>query len=143
MSIILVPATGVDRIIAGRIWSRVDQIEGYPRTHEFDEVGWQIGSNVNRAPHTESEWSAIEQEDVIAIFVGDTPERLASRSITIDSTVRTLEQWLDYLRSNQGWQILNNLPSRSGDWQSIPVRFGAEGSLTGVPIPEGEELIVP
>lgn len=140
MSILLIPATTYDRGVARRLWSRIDQIEGYPRTHALDEPGWQIGSAVKQAPRTETEWSALVRADgVLALFVGEVPARLLDRSVTYSGTTRTVRQWLAHLRANRGWEFVSELPGEPQDWQPVPVRDGAAGSTTGVPIPAGEE----
>lgn len=137
--IFLVPATTYDRAVVRRLWSRIDQIEGYPRTHALDEPGWQIGSAVKQAPRTETEWSALVRDGVVALFTGEVPAKLLARRITYSSTTRTLGQWLDQLTTNRGWQLVAELPGDPEEWQPVPVRDGAAGSADGVPIPAGEE----
>jgi hypothetical protein len=140
MSVFIVPATTYDRGVARRLWSRLDQIEGFPRTHALDEPGWQVGGAVPRPPRTESEWSGLVHADGrVALVVGAVPERLLSRRITYSGTTRTLGQWLQRLVADRGWQLVSELPGEPEEWQPLAVRDGAAGSTTGVPIPEGEE----
>lgn len=138
--ILIVPDTSYDRGVARRLWSRLDQIEGYPRTHAADEPGWQVGAAVPRAPRTETLWSGYENVDgVVALFVGEVPQHLLSRRISYGGTSRTVGEWLERLIADRGWELVEALPGEPEDWQPLAVRDGADGSPDGVPIPPGEE----
>ena len=139
MRVLLVPDTAYDRGVARRLWSRLDQIEGYPRTHSADEPG--VAAAPGRPlPRTETLWAGYEREDgVIALPTGGVPERLRSRRISYGGTTRTVEEWIGRLVAERGWQFVETLPGEPEEWQPLAVRDGADGSPDGVPIPEGDE----
>jgi hypothetical protein len=143
MSLLLIPATTYDRGAARRIWSRLDQIEGYPRQHTEAEIV-RIGPASQSVPiesiRTETLWPAYVRADgVVALSVGEVPDRIARRLVTYSTTTREVRQWIALGISNRGWQLVSALPGEPEDWQPVPVRDGAAGSTTGEPIPEGEE----
>lgn len=139
MRVLLVPDTVYDRGAARRLWSRLDQIEGYPRTHSADEPGVVVAPG-RPPPHTETLWTAYERGDgVIALHTGDVPARLLSRRVDYGGTTRTVAEWLDLLVADRGWEIMSGLPGEPEEWTPLAVRDGAPGSTDGVPIEEGEE----
>jgi hypothetical protein len=145
MNALLIPATTYDRGVARRLWSRLDQIEGFPRTHAADEPGVAVAPGA-ALPYTETLWSAhLHADGRVALVMGQVPERLLSRRITYSGTTRTVGQWLQRLVADRGWQLVSELPGQPEDtesaspWTPLAVRDGAAGSTTGVPIPEGEE----
>lgn len=139
MRVLLVPNTVYDRGAVGRLWSRLDQIEGYPRTHSPDEPGVVVAPG-RPLPRTETLWTAYERADgVIALHTGEVPARLLSRRVDYGGTTRTVAEWFDRLIADRGWELVSELPGELEEWTPLAARDGMPGSTDGFPIAEGEE----
>lgn len=135
-----------ERAAFRQLWQRLDQITGYPRTHSADEPGVRIGRGAP-PPYTETLFAGFVHDSTgatilhgaVALMVDEVPPGLLSRRITHGGTTRTLAEWIAWGEANRGWQVRASLPGAESAWTRVAHRDGAEGSATGVPIPEGSE----
>lgn len=129
------------------LWSRLDQITGYPRTHSADEHGVRVARG-RPLPYTETLFAGFVHDDTgatvlhgaVALMVDDPPDGLMRRRITHADTERTLAEWIAWGEANRGWVVRATLPGVESAWTQVAPRDGGEGSADGKPIPEGEEL---
>ena len=133
----------VDRAILRRVLQRIDQILGYPRDLDPSEYTRGPGRHSATPPRTETAFGVrihantgpVALRRLIAVTVDDGADRLGGRFIEHNSVRKRLRDWV----RDQGWQIRDELPDPDGPWTAVEPRDGADGSATGVPIPEGEE----
>ena len=134
-----------DRDVLRSLIVRLDQIVGFPRTHSASEHGISIGAG-NKPPYTETLFAVqihdttgpLALQRVIAVTVDDLATALAERFITHLGVRKRLREWV----IDRGWQLRTTLPEgdlEPSPWSPVPVRDGAAGSATGVPIAEGSE----
>lgn len=139
---------GTERAAFRRLWSRLDQITGYPRTLAESEIT-RTGPASQRAPrpYIESLFYGLVHDDTgatilhgaIALVVDELPDGLLRRRIEHGGTTRTLAEWIQRGRDTRGWEVRSDLPGQPEAWTIVQPRDGAVGSATGEPIPEGEE----
>lgn len=128
------------------LWSRLDQITGYPRTHSADEPGVRIGRGAP-LPYTETLFAGFIHDDTgatilhgaVALMVDEVPPGLLARRITHGGVTRTLAEWIAWGQANRGWEVRADLPGVAAAWTRVQPRDGAAGSADGVPIAEGDE----
>lgn len=138
-------APSADRALARRVAQRLDEILGYPRTHAEPEL-----TRRGSGPHAPT----VSTETLIAVFVHSTTAgatllrgviainisdaaraALADRVVEHSSVRKRVREWI----ADQGWEVRADRPGLDANWTDVTPRDGAQGSATGVPIPEGEE----
>jgi len=134
-----------DRDLLRQVLVRLDQIVGFPRTHSPGEPGLSIGAG-GKIPYTETLFSVqihgttgpLALRRVISVTVDDLAAALGERSISHLGVRKRLREWV----ADRGWKLVTTLPENDLEprpWSPVPVRDGAAGSATGVPIKEGAE----
>lgn len=138
---LLVPSS--DRALLRRVLARVDQILGYPRELDPSEYRRGPGRHSAAAPRTETACAVHIHADsgplalhgVIAVTVDGLADALSERFIEHNAVRKRLREWV----ADQGWVLRDSLPDPEGPWSAVAPRDGADGSVDGIPIPEGEE----
>lgn len=142
----------VDRALLRAVLVRIDQIKGYPRTHTLTDPACSFGRDFRgwaTPPRTETCFAVWIHADsgpialrrVIAVLVDDLATQLGGRFVEHLGVRKRLREWV----TDRGWQLRADLPDVPADpyapspWTPVAARDGAAGSVTGVPILEGQE----